>query len=242
MWQQSQLAWVWIPAPSHDPTARLWVSVLNTHCLSFLISKIGVVRGLTLNLDPHPTQSKLQVTVCFCLHLCARHFNPHIHTGTQGRSDFSEATCPGNKRIEIWIPGLPSFSDKERKLSPRNQEMEKINKKIIQGWGNKLDFGTREKDYWMAFQWDAGVIALSDSMRALCLPLPFELFCCRLVAQLCLTLCNPLDYSPPGSSIHEIFQARILEWVATPFSRGPSQPKEQTNILRLLRYRWILYH
>ena len=93
-----------------------------------------------------------------------------------------------------------------------------------------LDFETSEKDYWIAFQWDAGVIALSDSMRALCLPLPFEPFCCSLVAQLCLTLCNPLDYSLPGSSVHEILQARILEWVATPFSRGPSQPKDQTNI------------
>ena len=41
-----------------------------------------------------------------------------------------------------------------------------------------------------------------------------------LVAQSCLTLCNPMDCSPPGSSVHEIFQARILEWVAISFSRG----------------------
>ena len=38
--------------------------------------------------------------------------------------------------------------------------------------------------------------------------------CVCLVAQLCLTLCGPWDYSPPGSSVHEILQARILEWVA----------------------------
>ena len=37
-------------------------------------------------------------------------------------------------------------------------------------------------------------------------------------AQLCLTLCDPVDCSPPGSSVHGIFQARILEWVAIPFS------------------------
>ena len=36
--------------------------------------------------------------------------------------------------------------------------------------------------------------------------------------QLCLTLCDPMDCSPPGSSVHEIFQARILEWVAISFS------------------------
>ena len=40
------------------------------------------------------------------------------------------------------------------------------------------------------------------------------LFC--LVAQLCPTLCNPMDCSPPGSSVHGILQARILEWVAVP--------------------------
>ena len=38
--------------------------------------------------------------------------------------------------------------------------------------------------------------------------------------QSCLTLCNPMDYSPPGSSVHGILQARILEWVAVPSSRG----------------------
>ena len=38
--------------------------------------------------------------------------------------------------------------------------------------------------------------------------------------QLCLTLCDPLDWSPPGSFVHGVLQARILEWVAIPFSRG----------------------
>ena len=43
------------------------------------------------------------------------------------------------------------------------------------------------------------------------------------VAQSCLTLCNPMDCRLPGSSIHGIFQSRILEWVAISFSRGSSQ-------------------
>ena len=43
------------------------------------------------------------------------------------------------------------------------------------------------------------------------------------VTQSCPTLCNPMDYSPPGSSVHEILQTRILEWVSIPFSRGSSQ-------------------
>ena len=48
--------------------------------------------------------------------------------------------------------------------------------------------------------------------------------------QLCLTLCDALDYSPPGSSVHGILQARILEWVAIPFSRGSSWPRDQTQV------------
>ena len=43
-----------------------------------------------------------------------------------------------------------------------------------------------------------------------------------LVPQSCLTLCNPMNCNPPGSSIHGILQARILEWVAIPFSKGSS--------------------
>ena len=49
-----------------------------------------------------------------------------------------------------------------------------------------------------------------------------------VLTQSCLTLCDPMDYSLPGSSVHGILQARILEWVAMPFSRGSSQPKDWT--------------
>ena len=51
-----------------------------------------------------------------------------------------------------------------------------------------------------------------------------------LVTQLCPTLCNPVDCSPPGSSVHGILQARILEWVAISFSRGSSPPRDQTRV------------
>ena len=54
--------------------------------------------------------------------------------------------------------------------------------------------------------------------------------CCCLVAQSCLTLCDLVDYSPPGSSAHGILQARILEWVAIPFSRGSSPPRDGTQV------------
>ena len=53
---------------------------------------------------------------------------------------------------------------------------------------------------------------------------------CAKSLQLCLTLCDSVDHSPPGSSIHGIIQTRILEWVAMPFSRGSSQPRDRTQV------------
>ena len=62
-------------------------------------------------------------------------------------------------------------------------------------------------------------------------------------AQSCPTLCDPMDCSPPGSSVHGIFQTRILEWVAISYSRGSSQPKDQTYIsCASCIGRQILYH
>ena len=56
------------------------------------------------------------------------------------------------------------------------------------------------------------------------------------VAQSCLTLCTPMDCSPPGSSVHGILQARILEWVAICSSRGSSSPRDETHISSLLHW------
>ena len=49
-------------------------------------------------------------------------------------------------------------------------------------------------------------------------------------AQSCLSLCDPMDYSSPGSSVHGILQARIMEWLAIPFSRGSSYPRDWTQV------------
>ena len=49
----------------------------------------------------------------------------------------------------------------------------------------------------------------------------------------CLTLCDPLDCSPPGSSVYGILQARILEWIAMPFSRGASWPRDWTWVAHI---------
>ena len=61
------------------------------------------------------------------------------------------------------------------------------------------------------------------------------------VAQSCPTVCDPMDCSLPGSSVHGIFQARILEWVAISFSGGSSQWRGELN-LGLQHFRQALYH
>ena len=62
---------------------------------------------------------------------------------------------------------------------------------------------------------------------------------CVLIAQKCLTLSDPVDCSPPGSSVHGILQARILEWAAYPLLHG-IVPNQGLNS-GLLHRRWILY-
>ena len=71
-----------------------------------------------------------------------------------------------------------------------------------------------------------------------------SLFCSScvlcLVIQLCPTLCDPMDCNPPRSCVHGILQARVLEWVAVPFSRGIFPTKGLNPSLP--HCRWILYH
>ena len=70
-----------------------------------------------------------------------------------------------------------------------------------------------------------------------------ECVCACVYAQLCLTPCDPMDCSPPDSSVHEISQARILEWVSISFSRGSSWPRDGTCVSwGSCTGRWILYH
>ena len=61
------------------------------------------------------------------------------------------------------------------------------------------------------------------------------------VAQSCPTLCDPMGCSLPGSSVHGIFQARVLEWAAISFSRGSSQPKDRTQVSRIVGRHFTLW-
>ena len=60
---------------------------------------------------------------------------------------------------------------------------------------------------------------------------PWHTVCvCVCVTHSCPTLCDPMDCSPPGFSVHGILQARIVEWFAIPFFRGTSQPRDRTLV------------
>ena len=65
---------------------------------------------------------------------------------------------------------------------------------------------------------------------------------CAKLLQLCLTLCDLMDGSPPGSSVHGISQAKILEWVTVASSRASSWPRDWTRVSRAsFTGRWVLY-
>ena len=66
---------------------------------------------------------------------------------------------------------------------------------------------------------------------------------CAKLLQSCLALCDPMDHSPPGSSVHGILHARILEWVTMPSSKGSSWPRDWTWVSSVSCFgRQVLYH
>ena len=69
------------------------------------------------------------------------------------------------------------------------------------------------------------------------------IYCCLVVSRVQL-FCNPMDCSPPGSSVHGISRTRILEWVAISFPRGSSQPRDWTCVScngKQILYHWATY-
>ena len=65
-------------------------------------------------------------------------------------------------------------------------------------------------------------------------PLFYKIYACMLMLQSCPTLCESHGLQPPGSSVHGILQARILEWVAMPYSRGSSWPRDRTWVSHIV--------
>ena len=86
-------------------------------------------------------------------------------------------------------------------------------------------FILNHESYFIVYSQEFGM-----AIRGLVFALSFLVVKWSEVIQLCLTLCDPMDYSLPGSLVHGIFQARVLEWVAISFSRGSSQPRDRTCV------------
>ena len=93
-------------------------------------------------------------------------------------------------------------------------------------WAGRSQSIAHKRPWWIQTIW-----FLHDSRRALFFKVDTAVILYTVrVAQSCLTLCDCMDRSPPGSSVHSILQARILEWVTMPFSRGSSRPRDLTRV------------
>ena len=95
---------------------------------------------------------------------------------------------------------------------------------VYSPWGRK-ELDTTEWFHFLSFPSPLG---LKNTGLTLFLTITCMCMCCG--SQSCLTLHDPMDCSPPGSSVHGILQARILEWVAMPSFRGSSSPRDVTHI------------
>ena len=122
-----------------------------------------------------------------------------------------------------------------------------------------LSIGLPRQEYWGAWIFPSpGDLPTQESNRFSCIGrwilyhwaarealviFPYDVnyveVCACMYAQSCPTVCDPMNCSPPDSTDHEIFQARILKWVAISFSSWSSQPRDQTCISYIDR--WILY-
>ena len=88
-------------------------------------------------------------------------------------------------------------------------------------------------------RWPYIMIFLCNIILVFCYSPPF---CCHLVAKSCVTLCDAMDYSLPGFSVHGILQERILYWLAMPSSKGSTWLRDQTMSRVSHTSRRILYH
>ena len=108
--------------------------------------------------------------------------------------------------------------------------------------------------YWHINDWESPFLSQLlpspplTSIHLFCMSVSLLLLCKTVcvcsVAQSCPTLCNPMDYSPPSSSVRGIFQARMLEWVAIFSSQGSSKPKDWTGVFCVSRrslYHWFAW-
>ena len=104
---------------------------------------------------------------------------------------------------------------------------------------------------WEKYCWSLTFFSAVSTWKSLTVPVIFwfeqpNAWCMGMHAkspQSGLNLCNPMDCSSPGSSVHGILHERILDWVAISYSRGSSQPRNRTHVSYVSCIgRWVLYH
>ena len=93
---------------------------------------------------------------------------------------------------------------------------------------------SNEEEFWLKAQALHWILELNLFLKTFFF-FYWRVFVVVVYSLLCLTVCNLMDYSPPGYSVHGISQARILEWVAISFSRGSSWPRDQTHFSCIFR-------
>ena len=101
----------------------------------------------------------------------------------------------------------------------------------LQMHGSKCYWVSREKEFFPSLQNGLFYLKIFNQTIKACMSL-----------QSCLSLCNTMDCSWPGSSVHGILQERILEWVAMPSSRGSSRTRNRTPVPVSCIGTWVLYH
>ena len=117
--------------------------------------------------------------------------------------------------LHYFHHSLASGKTTRREHSPAHQQ--KIRLRIYWAWPCSSEQDPVSPSVSLSHQ-EASISLLSLSVRK------------SEVPQSCLNLCDPIDCSLPASSVHGIFQARVLEWVAFSFSRGSSQPRDWTQV------------
>ena len=126
--------------------------------------------------------------------------------------------------VQLWLKGYW----KERKITAGEFWPEKGRETL----GGSYQLGNVFKRIWRPHP-EAHQVGRQQSEVTVALPLQLcnsgtsVAWSESVIAQLCPTLCDPIDFSLPGSSVHGILQARILEWGTIPFSGGSSQPRDQ---------------
>ena len=143
-------------------------------------------------------------------------------------------------QISTWNPSFPRLPCNYAGLVGRSDYLPRsaVMMWVISGWNIK------EWLYLLHCWWECKLVQpLWRTVGRLLKNLEINLPGACQVIQSCPTLCDPMDYSPPRSSVYGILQARILEWVAMPSSRGFSWPRDQTHIYHISWVsRWVLYH